>query len=166
MTSLVAVSPRRSVGGVDEIPRVFSYTVLKQGSVLMTMTDMPSLHFKREELLAALEARLPWAKALDAKNLAKHQRDERSYEKAFRAACKEAMKWDCAAIKRHYGIIMPRNNRSAPSCPLSVVVKLERAIQFVRDDRRKTCSLSSRGEWSAVYWLLTYNEKASKADLC
>lgn len=127
--------------------------------------DMPSLRFKRPELLAALEARRPWAARLDAKALAAHQKAEKAYESEFRAACRKAVKWDYATIKKNHGNIRPRMTY-APSCPMSVAVKLEDAIKFVKNDNRISCTVSQNGEWSGVHWLLTHDENPKKRALC
>lgn len=140
----------------------------------MPVIDLPSLHMTRLQLLEALEARRTWAERIDRKALTKHQRDEKAYMKAFQAACRTALKWDYDTVKENYGQIDVTNSHKrsryrsfdAPECPLSIVAKLEVAIEFVRNDTRKTCVLSRNGEWAGVYWLLTYDPDEPEAALC
>lgn len=135
----------------------------------MTTNDMPSLRLTHDELLTRLQARHKWAERLDAKNLAKHERDEKAYLAAFRTACRAALKWDYEKVKKNYGQVEVNGRvgrNGAPSCPMSIVVKLDRAIEFVKQDTRKSAVVSANGEWSAVHWLLTYDDNPPKAALC
>lgn len=139
---------------------------------MSSVIDLPSLHMTREQLLEALEARRPWADRVDTRALAKHQRAEKAYLTAFRSACRAALKWDYDKVKENYGQVEIQPGRrasrsNAPSCPVSITAKLEAAIEFVKKDHRKTVTIGRSGEWSAVHWLLTYDENASKkATLC
>lgn len=60
---------------------------------------MSTLRFTRVQLVAALEARRPWAERVDAERLSAHQRDEREFLTRFRFACREAAKWDYETAK-------------------------------------------------------------------
>lgn len=138
---------------------------------MTAVMDLPSLKYTHDQLLVALEARRKWAERLDAKALAKHQRDEAAYLKSFRSACRDALKWNYDKVKANYGQVEIQPGRKfrssdAPTCPMSLVVKLNAAIKFVKSDTRKNMTLSRNGEWASIYWLLTYDPDAPKAALC
>lgn len=134
--------------------------------------DLPSLHMTRDQVLQALEARRPWAERVDKKALAKHERDEKAYLAAFRSACRAALKWNYEKVKENYGQVEIQpgrkfRNSDAPSCPVSIVAKLDAAIEYLKKDTRKSVVLSPKNDWSGVHWLLTYDENAdAKASLC
>ncbi len=126
---------------------------------------MSTLRFNRDELIDALEKRRPWAERLDAEHLAKHKRDEKEYLAKFRAACREAAKWDYETAKAHYFTVMENSRYGRPDCPASLVAGLDRNLNLVRASRQKTFTLSEGGDWSRMFYLLTYDETI-KTEMC
>lgn len=122
------------------------------------------LRFTAEQLIEALEARRPWAEALDARNLRQHTKDEKEYLKTFRAACREALTWDYDQAKKHWFQVGKRNGLPPePDCPPSYVVRIEEYLRVVRTSERY--QVKPRGEWARLHHLLTYDPD-EKAELC
>lgn len=129
---------------------------------------MSTLRFNRDELIESLEARRSWAERLDAKQKLEHHKAERAYLASFRAACREAAKWDYQTAKLnrfevfrdHWG-----SRQHQPSCPSSVVASLDRYLNQIRASRQKSFLVSESGNWSPVHYLLTYDETI-KSEMC
>ena len=132
---------------------------------------MPTLRFTRDELVEALEARRPWAEKVDAERLAEHQKAEREYLARFRAACREAAKWDYQTAKaRSFVAQVPsdsahRYKEYPPDCPKSLVTLLDRQLAIVRATRQERMQVTESGTWDRVFYLLTHDENA-KAEMC
>jgi hypothetical protein len=123
-----------------------------------------TLRFTRDQLVEALEARRPWAEKVDADRLTKHQKAEQDYLRQFRAACREAVKWDYEEAKKHS--FSPWSGRQyRPDCPRSLVVALDMHLRMVRATRQDRFAVSEDGTWSKVFYLLTHDEDA-KAEMC
>lgn len=126
---------------------------------------MATLRFTRDELIAALEARRPWAERLDAEHLAEHQKAEKAYLARFRAACREAVKWDYETAKAKYFTVLENSRFGRPECPTSLVAGLDRHLNMIKASRQKSFAISDSGGWSRVFHLLTHDD-AIKAEMC
>ena len=126
---------------------------------------MATLRFKREELIEALEGRRAWAEEIDARNLAEHQKAEKEYLAKFKAACREAAKWDYATAKRHHFEVMDDNSWDRPRCPQSIVAKLDANLNTVKASYQSRYTIADGGGWSQVFYLLTHDETI-KAEMC
>lgn len=124
----------------------------------------PKIVMDREELIAALEARRPWAQRLDEKNLKAHATAEQRALTQFQKRCREALKWDYEALKEH-SFEVEVNYRDRPSCPNSVEVSLDNQLAALKLDQRKTVTVTDTNENSRIYYLLTHDERR-KAEMC
>lgn len=136
------------------------------------------LRFKKEQLIAALEARRPWARAYDKVRLKEHRAAEKATYKAWQQSLRDALKWSYErAEEEHFNVSLPKYDRyKRPRCPEGVEQNLDRALALVETDGRARYTLSnlpaSRRNYSTnnlsdqdLYWLLTFDENA-KADIC
>lgn len=124
----------------------------------------PKIVIPRTELIDALEARRPWAQKLDEKNLKNHAAAEQRALAQFQKRCREAQKWDYAALKQHnFEVEVPYRER--PDCPNSVEVSLDNQLAALKLDQRKTITVSDSNENARIYWLLTHDER-KKASVC
>lgn len=136
----------------------------------------------KEKLLAALEARRPWAEQLDVRQAIEHKKAEaraleryrksvRDTRKEYLEFCKKALEADYATVKREtaYGGKLDREPRirrpDIPACPRSTVQMLDQAIAQVKADGRKTYRLTAKGHFCRIHYLLSYDETA-KQDVC
>lgn len=142
-------------------------------------------------LLAALEARRPWAKKLDAAAVAKHKRDEQEALKAWKQGLRAALKQCQTAVRERLAMDYEtakenpwrqhwRNNEpmigrgtswrdapelSRPSCPRPTLQKLETSIAQVTASEQERYSIRAHGHYDDLHYLLTYDENA-KPDVC
>lgn len=132
------------------------------------------LHFTKERLLEALEARRPWAKQLDKKQTAAHKAAERNVLQVFRARARASLKWNYEELRANGFEVGASWNERANRCPSSVVQELDQIIASIRlaADGAKIVvrEVCTRGRWSSddttrIYWLLTHDENAKK-DVC
>lgn len=119
---------------------------------------MSYLRFTKEQLLNALEARRPWAEKYDADRLAEHQKAEKAFLAEFKAACREAAKWDYATAKEHRFEPFGKKHWDHPTCPRSMVASLDEHLNIIRATGQKSFMVSPRGEWSRLHHLLTHDE--------
>lgn len=122
----------------------------------------------KADLIAALEARRPWAEALDKTNMAEHQKAEQAYLKKFRDACREAIKWDYKTAQDNYFAPMDalRYRRdTGPTCPRSAVARLDRILNVIKATRQERFVISASGCWGDAHWVLTYDPSITD-DLC
>lgn len=131
----------------------------------------PSLRFTKDDLIAALEARRPWAKALDAKNLKAHKADERKALAEFRANLRCSLKATYDELTAERGRFGRNRDLSSvsfngPSCPRSVEAMIDTQLAYIRPMRQKTMTISAEGNWRDVFYVLTHDENAPKGDLC
>lgn len=139
---------------------------------------MTTLTFKRDDLIAALEARRAWAERTDKERLAAHKQAEKEYLRAFKAAVKDAAKkvagWTYEEAKAAGFDPRPKAtwrrgnwvDMDKPSCPASRVAKLDRELVYLRASRQQTFRISSNGQWSTVLFLLTHDDDAAPAEMC
>lgn len=121
---------------------------------------------KRQDFIDALEARRPWAEAIDKANLAAHRKAEQAALKKFRDDCRRLAKLSYAELKaRSRQYIRNSATFDPPSCPDSVVGKLDQALAALRWTRQERFTVDDTGQWRAAHWLLTYDETAPR-DLC
>jgi hypothetical protein len=122
------------------------------------------IRMKRDEMLAALEARRSWAKALDAKNEAKHKLEEKAFFKRFRENLRAAIKWDYETARKNWFSVDRVQGR--PTCPSSTEAQLDHAIRQVTADSRKhlVAREQPRGA-DRLHYLLTHDETV-KANVC
>lgn len=117
----------------------------------------PPLRMKRDDLLAALEVRRPWAAAMDKAATDRHRADEKAALVEYRAQLRERLKLTYAEAKQ-----ADRHNRpSLPyvECPRSVVAMLDQALAVVRaNPESRVFSISPDGAAAHWFWLLTYDE--------
>ncbi len=127
------------------------------------------MRFKREDLIAKLEALRPALKAKDAAALKQHKLDEADYLKRFREACRVALKWNYDEVKRAYGHLPVRQVQTrrfdgrmtttsgAPSCPSSLVNDLDRTLAVLKASSQTRYTVQPTGSNSRAYKLLTHD---------
>lgn len=123
------------------------------------------LTYTKAELLEALDHRRLLAVEQDAAALAEHQRQEKQCLANFRRACREALKWDYDTAKGsdfnparlmedsfegRYGRFV-----NSPSCPPSIVSKIDSLVAMIEKLRQDRFVLSRGGKWAVAYSLLT-----------
>src|SRR5690349_10721912 len=86
---------------------------------------MPIRFTKREQFVAALEARKKWAEQLDAKAMREHKVAEKKALTEFRAACKKAMSWDYETAKEHSFAVERDWRKDIPKCPVSQAQRID-----------------------------------------
>jgi hypothetical protein len=113
---------------------------------------MATISISRDELMAKLLEAKAKADKEDEKAADKHKREETAALVAFRAAIREALKWDYETAKRRY---MRVQLDRTPSCPSRVARPIELAIAQVKMDNRKgPYRLSHVSDWyKAASWL-------------
>ncbi len=132
---------------------------------------------KRADLIAALEARRPWAEALDAKVLAEHQAAEREWwkenQRRCRAFCKLGFEEAKAAgfvpdLSRPASPGSRYRDSTPPSCPRSVVERLDYQLRILHASRQQQFTISAEhgSGWGSTFWLLTHDEDAAPGGLC
>lgn len=127
------------------------------------MSEMVFQFSNKQALLDALEARRPWAVALDKKNKVAHEAKEKAVLRTFKERARAALKWSYADLKaNNWGIDITWRDR--PSCPQSAVEMLDRTIAFIQRDGRKRFKVTESGFRSAHY-LLSFDEN-KKPDVC
>lgn len=124
------------------------------------------ISLSREDLIAELKRLRPLIAADDKEKLKAHRQAERDYLKAFRAACREAARWDYETAKKNYfGITIngsnPRYRR--PECPVPQVEILDRMLALIDKSSTKRFNISSRGKYFQIYRLLTFDVPTTKA---
>lgn len=126
------------------------------------MQSSPDIVFdERDDLVAALKARLPWARALDKRRKAEHAAAERDYLDAFKARCRDALKWSYADFKRaNFEIEAPYRDR--PSCPSMLVPQVEEALRSLALSSQRKFTIKSGHQ---LHHLLTFDETA-KTEAC
>lgn len=127
-----------------------------------------TLRFTKDDLIDALEGRRKWAEAGDDLAVKKHLADEKAWHRKFTARCRELAKMSYPELKEigdrgSYNYF--RDVDSTPRCPMSRVAKLDRQLNIVRAARQATFAVSSGGQWSDAFWLLTHDDEIH-ADIC
>lgn len=125
-----------------------------------------------EEFIDALESRREFWERVDADRLAKHRVEEQEYLDAFHDACREALTWDYETAQARFFSLKDADGngfgrRAAPTCPMSQVVVLDRAIGNLRRTSQKRFNIAAdrRGAWGEEYHLLTFDPR-SEGSLC
>lgn len=117
------------------------------------------LRMNRLQILERLQEQLPIAEARDAEVLKAHRQAEAEYLKAFKEACRAAVKWDYVTAKAaNFQPVNPYSNRS-PSCPLLVGPRIKEAIRVWSIDGRTSknqLTIGERGRNSNLYDLLVW----------
>lgn len=116
----------------------------------------------RDDLIERLKDRLAAAKADDARIARLHQADEAKALEKFRAACREAMKWDYAKVKKkNFDVDFAYSAR--PACPRLQHPAIAVQIRMVELDSRKGPFSIGKGTelYDAVMWQPA-NERAAK----
>lgn len=120
------------------------------------------LHFSKKALIAALEARKSWAKALDKKAAIKHKKEETRALAIFHAKLKVALKWDYKKAKEsRYSYL----TLDGVECPKSMTSQLEQALKWITTDGTTRYTITSAGHMRNVHYLLTHDENL-KPDVC
>ena len=119
------------------------------------------LRYTREQILEVIAERRPVAEAIDLRRLAEHKNAEKEFLKRFRAACREAAKWDYDTAKANHFTPAFDRHRGRPECPRSLVASLDKHVNLIRMSRQKTFIIGESGQWSALYHALTFDPDAT-----
>lgn len=126
---------------------------------------MPNpIRIEHDDLIAALEARRPWAADLDRAALKEHRAAEREWADGVKAKAREIAKLsyaDLSAAAKGYSRL--DLNGRAPECPTSKVALLDKALSALRLSSQKTFTIDNDGPWRHVHWLLTHDEAAASS---
>ena len=126
---------------------------------------MPIKFTKREQFIAALEARKPWAEKLDAKALREHKVAEKKALTEFRAACKKALTWDYEEAKDPSFAVERDWRKDIPTCPTSQAQRIDDILTVLQQTRQETFNVTADNEWRTAHWLLTHDENRV-AEMC
>ncbi len=124
---------------------------------------MTTINLSREDAIARLEDQLPVIKVFDARQLKRHRDEEREYLTKFRESCKRAAKWDYETAKRNHFTLPDVGRRGAPSCPISMEARLERALRALRASSQKRYTFHPDSE---VHKLITFDPNATPMEAC
>lgn len=133
------------------------------------------MRLKKSEVLDILALKLELAKEWDKQILAKHKDDEREWAKNVAVALKTMLDTvkkakTPAEIRRcirpggRYG--WDAIGGEPPTCPISQVVAIQRVLDFIARDGRKTYSVSDVGNLRLLHGALTWNPTPTKTELC
>lgn len=128
-------------------------------------------NMKREDLLVRLAEMLPEAEKRDKATVAKHKRDEAEYLKQFRAACREALRWDYETAKARYFkamVVRPTSyggfdQVQSPHCPKATAETIRRYIREVEMSTTTRFVINEGGKYGRLYNLLTSQIPQEKA---
>jgi hypothetical protein len=124
---------------------------------------MATISISREELLAKLNEAKARADKEDAKNAAKHEKDEAAALKRFRDNLREALKWDYPTAKAKWFRV---DVKDVPQCPRRHAHAIEVAIAQVKMDSRKgRFRLADNSDWYRAAMWLPESERP-KASVC
>lgn len=126
------------------------------------------IRMKRDEMLAALEARRPWAKALDITATERHAKQEKVYFEAFQKKVAAASKWTYAQARQHgFAVQFDYHEKPRrPDCPMRHESLLDHAITQVRMHTGKFVTAKEQNKHGCkIHYLLTYDETV-KANVC
>jgi hypothetical protein len=134
------------------------------------MNNAPVLRFSKDQLLVALRALLPIAKKQDTEAIKQHAIDEKAHLKAFKEACRDALKWDYQTASNRGFTAHVRDGstlfrKSRPSCPMKREDHLNRLIAMVERSERKRYSISQGGQNQGLFYELTRDMPKEK-DVC
>jgi hypothetical protein len=127
------------------------------------VSGVPLRFNTKEDLLTALENRRAILTQYDKRRLWEHQIAEREHLKRFREKLREALKWDYATAKKEWWQV---SRDSAPSCPPSLIAKLDKTILRLSVSEQQRFVMQDGGQWSEVYHLLTVDLDAAPAEVC
>lgn len=131
----------------------------------MATSKVPIRFGKRDQLLTALEARRPWAKAYDAAQMKEHKVAEKAALESFRSRCRELGRMSYDRLK---ALEYPANRITfgPPSCPSSTAEQLEAEITAVTTSRQESWTIDAK-DWrtATIHHLLTFDENA-KTEMC
>jgi len=132
------------------------------------MSDEIPYYFKtKQELLDKLNSLRPEIEKLDKAEIAKHKKDEQYWLKCFRESVRKrskallAMDYQAAKDEHRYGgaTIRARNAEDntidTPSCPVSMVEILNKAIAVVERSSERAFRIRSGGDYSIIHRALT-----------
>lgn len=125
-----------------------------------------TLRFNKQQLLEALEALRPAFTAIDKKALADHKAAEKVALQEFRQHAREYAKYTYKEYKKHG--LSPRDgsyHKSSPSCPLSLVARLDLAIHSVTLSMASKYVINSFGIHSNLHKVLTLTAPKD-VDMC
>lgn len=125
------------------------------------------IRMTRDQLVEALEARRPWATALDRERLREHREAERAWVDMVKKRAREIVKLPAAELRKRAKDYrsLDLNRDGSPTCPDSFVLKLDRALGVLTMTNQQTFTIDSEGPWRNVYFLLTHDETAP-ASMC
>ncbi len=115
---------------------------------------MATISISREELMTKLLEAKGRADKVDARNLAKHQKEEAESLERFRKNLREALKWEWAKVKNnHYDVGL--RSKDMPRCPNRHARPIEIAISQIKMDTRKgRFRLADNSDWyKAATWV-------------
>lgn len=130
------------------------------------MTASPQIKFDdKESFIAALEARRPFLHQLDKARSAAHKVAEKEYLEQFREECKAAAKWTYQEAQKH-DFNLPnayQMKRSAPSCPIAQVPRLEEVLKTLRLTSQKQFTVDRDNIWASAHYILTFDPEIEAA---
>lgn len=132
----------------------------------MSYQNDMDISLSREDLIAELKRLRPLIAADDKEKLKAHREAEREYLKAFRAACREAARWDYETAKKNrFGVLVGGGytHTRRPECPTPQVEVLDRMLALIGKSSTKRFNISSNGKYFQVYRLLTFDVPTTKA---
>src|SRR5688572_1751226 len=119
----------------------------------MAKTDtLPPIKFtKKDQLVAALEARRSWAEQYDKKRLAEHKKAEQAEMQRVRDAAKTVARMTYADMKALYEKDRYSDDLriqfDPPSCPTSMVAALDKMLNAVQQSHQETWTVRADGGW-------------------
>ena len=123
----------------------------------------------RDELVAELKRIRPLIAAEDKRKVQEHREQEREFLKQFRAACREAARWDYETAKNNSFAVrvnarVPGTFRfGRPECPTPQAEVLDRVLALLAKTGVKRFTITPNGRYSDIYRLLTFDVPTTKA---
>lgn len=121
---------------------------------------LPNIVLDREGLIAALEARLPWAKQSDKKRITDHKQAEKDIFEKFKARLQTARQWDYKMAKKNE-FKLPNMTYTEldqiRNCPQSRELRINQILESLKLSQQKTFTINPSSD---VYMLLTHDDDA------
>lgn len=120
----------------------------------------------KDALIDALEGRRPEMQRRDKRQLAVHTRAEKAWEKKVKDEARAIIKMSYAQLSKrasNYRFVLLEDRQ--PQCPISLELRLDRALRVIRLSTQRSYVLDARGRNSDIYDLLTY-EDADSESMC
>lgn len=125
----------------------------------MTVDVGLKITMSREDLIAALKARLPWAREFDAREKAAYKAAQKEHLEKFRRELRNALKWSYAEASKHgFNVDKYELRRTRPSCPEPVTPAIKYALEQLKVSNQKSFTLSPEPGRRNLHWMLTHDE--------